>query len=211
MPLKKMLLSGILLGLFAVIGTALVAYTYEHTYERIAQSQREALLRSLQALIPPELYDNDPASDSLTVTDPSGLGSQQPQQIYRARMQGRPVALAFTAVAPDGYSGDIHLLIAISYDGTLSGVRVTAHQETPGLGDKIETARSNWIYSFSGRSLGNPREDDWKVKKDGGIFDQFTGATVTPRAIVKAVHRALHYYQQHRDALFAESEEAGHG
>lgn len=217
MPLKKMLLSASLLGLFAVIGTSLVAFTYESTRERIAQNERDTLLHSLHALIVPERYDNDPAVDRLEVTDVQRLGSTAPQQVYRARKNGQPVALALTAVAPDGYSGDIHLLIAINHDGTLAGVRVTAHRETPGLGDKVDIARSDWVHAFTGRSLGNPAAEKWKVKKDGGVFDQFTGATVTPRAVVKAVHNALDYYQQHRDTLFdggaatAPQQEAPHG
>lgn len=213
MPVKKMLLSAALLGLFAVLGTTLVAFTHQNTHERIAQNERDALLNSLHALIPSDRHDNDPVTDRIELVT-NELGSKQPQQIYRARMQGRPVALALTAVAPDGYSGDIRLLIAIHYDGTLAGVRVTAHAETPGLGDKIEEARDDWILGFAGRSLDNPDGARWKVKKDGGEFDQFTGATVTPRAIVKAVHKALMYYRAHRDALFAggtTTEEAEHG
>lgn len=216
MPLKKMLLSASLLGLFAVLGTALVAFTYESTHERIAQNERNTLLRSLHALIPPERHDNDPVTDSIAVTDTALLGSPLPQQVYRARQDGEPVALALTAVAPDGYSGDIGLLIAINHDGSLAGVRVTAHRETPGLGDKVDVARTDWVHAFAGRSLSNPLPDKWKVKKDGGVFDQFTGATVTPRAVVKAVRNALDYYRQHRDTLFdggssGAAQEAPHG
>ncbi len=217
MPLKKMLLSASLLGLFAVLGTSLVAFTYESTRERIAQNERDTLVHSLSALIPPEHYDNDPVTDSTAVTDAALLGSPLPQQVYRARKNGQPVALALTAIAPDGYSGDINLLIAINLDGSLAGVRITAHRETPGLGDKIEAARSGWVHGFAGRSLRDPLPEKWKVKKDGGVFDQFTGATVTPRAVVKAVRNALGYYQQHRDTLFdsgdatAAQQEAPHG
>lgn len=215
MPLKKMLLSASLLGLFAVIGTSLVAFTYETTRERIAQNERDTLLHGLHALIQPERYDNDPAADQIEITDAALLGSAVPQQVYRARVAGQPVALALTAVAPDGYSGDINLLIAINHDGSLAGVRITAHRETPGLGDKVDTARSDWVHGFAGRSLDNPPPGKWKVKKDGGVFDQFTGATVTPRAVVKAVHNVLIYYQQHRDMLFDEGtapqQEGPHG
>ncbi len=217
MLFKKMLLSAALLGLFAVFGTALVAFTYEGTRERIAQNERDSLLHSLHALILPERYDNDPVADKLEVHDPVLLGNPLPQQVYRARKEGKPVALALTAVAPDGYSGDINLLIAINHDGSLAGVRITAHRETPGLGDKVDVTRSDWVQGFAGRSLINPVPEKWKVKKDGGVFDQFTGATVTPRAVVKAVHNALSYYQQHRDTLFdgggttAPQQEAPHG
>lgn len=208
MPLKKMLLSAALLGLFAVLGTALVAFTYENTRERIAQNERDNLLQSLHALIPPELHDNDPVADRIEVSDSALLGSRMPQQVYRARKNGTPVALALTAVAPDGYSGDINLLIAINHDGTLAGVRVTGHHETPGLGDRVEVARTDWVLGFNDRSLGNPALEKWKVRKDGGVFDQFTGATVTPRAVVSAVRNTLLYYQQHQDQLFGYAPDA---
>ena len=108
-------------------------------------------------------------------------------------------------MAPDGYSGNIHLLVAIKYDGTLAGVRVVNHKETPGLGDAVEAERSNWILGFTGKSLTNPGKKGWAVKRDGGQFDQFTGATITPRAVVKAVYKTLEYYQQHKTQLFSDT------
>ncbi len=200
---KHMMKTGLLLGLFAIVGTAIVAVTFDGTAEKIADNEREFLLRSLHGLIPERLHDNDIYADMLRVTDPALLGTRDPVPVYRARKDGAPVALALTPVAPDGYSGDIKLLVAIAADGTLLGVRVVSHKETPGLGDTIEIARSPWITAFDGRSLANPGEAGWHVKKDGGIFDQFTGATISPRAVVKAVRKSLQYFAAHQDALFA--------
>jgi electron transport complex protein RnfG len=121
---------------------------------------------------------------------------------YRARQGGRPVAVILRFAAIDGYNGPIHLLAGIEADGRLAGVRVLSHRETPGLGDAIEAAKSDWVYSFAGKSLGSPPAAGWAVERDGGVFDQFTGATITPRAIVEAVQRALAYHGSHRDALF---------
>ncbi len=216
MVMKKMMLSATLLGLFAVAGTSLVALTNEVTRERIEQNERSTLLDSLHALVPSDQADNDLFSDRIEVHDPALLGTPDPVTVFRARKEGKPVAVVLTPVAPDGYGGDIKLLVAINYDGTIAGVRVVSHHETPGLGDKVEAERSSWIFGFAGRSLENPTGEKWKVKKDGGVFDQFTGATITPRAVVKAVHNALLYYQQHRDELFAAAgadnhEENGHG
>jgi electron transport complex protein RnfG len=202
MPIKNMLISALLLGLFAVAGSGLVGLTHVGTLERIAENERRALLKSLHALIPPGKHDNDIYSDVIEVTNEELLGSKRPISIYRARMGGSPVAAVLTPGAPDGYGGEIKLLVAINYDSTLAGVRVITHKETPGLGDAIEVERNNWILGFNGRSLTNPVPGEWKVKKDGGIFDQFTGATITPRAVVKAVYNSLRYYQLNRDALY---------
>ena len=199
---RYMLRTGVALALFAVAGTAIVSYTHDQTRARIAQSERATLLQKLHALLPPGQQDNDLLGDTLDITAPE-LGPKM-VKVHRARKDGIPVAAVFTPViAPDGYSGPIKLLIAIRYDGTLAGVRVIGHRETPGLGDPIEEARSSWILKFTGRSLSDPRPDQWKVKKDGGAFDQFTGATITPRAVVKAVYNSLNYFAAHRDELFA--------
>mgnify|MGYP006271451641 FL=1 len=205
--LRHIILAGGILALFAVAGTSLVALTHEATDERIAANQRAATLATLHELVPEERYDNDPVTDAITVTDRQALGSREPLTVYRARRDGEPVAAVLTAVAPDGYGGPIRLLVAINHDGTLAGVRVVNHSETPGLGDAIEAERSDWIHDFAGRSLGNPPLEDWRVEKDGGTFDQFTGATITPRAVVAAVRRALQYYEEHRRELFGEPRE----
>lgn len=194
-------IAGMLLALFTAAGTGLVALTHQQTADRIAANEREALLRSLTALVPSETIDNDIIGDTLVVSDLERLGTKQ-TQVYLGRKQGNPVAAVFTTVVPGGYSGPIKLLVAVRIDGTLGGVRVVAHKETPGLGDKVEEARSDWIYSFNGKSLTNPDISRWKVKRDGGDFDQFTGATITPRSIVKAVKNTLLYFKDQGKSLF---------
>ncbi|WP_275096720.1 electron transport complex subunit RsxG [Sedimenticola hydrogenitrophicus] len=193
--------AGILLALFATAGTALVAVTNNLTAEKITANEREALLQSLTALVPAETIDNDIATDTRLVSQRALLGSDQ-TLVYLGRKEGSPVAAVFSSVVPNGYSGPIKLLVAVNTDGTLGGVRVVAHKETPGLGDKVEESRSDWIFSFNDKSLSNPALAGWKVKKDGGQFDQFTGATITPRAIVTGVKNTLLYFQEHGKALF---------
>ncbi len=200
---KNMIISAILLGLFAVVGTGMVSLTYKNTARRIAANHRAALLKTLHELIPSDQYDNDMFSDILRVSNLALLGSNKPINVYRARKAGQPVAVVIESIAPDGYNGNIYLLIAIRYSGRLAGVRVVNHNETPGLGDAIDLSHSDWILSFTGKSLKNLKTKNWAVKRDGGSFDQFTGATITPRAVVKAVHNTLIYFNQHRDELFA--------
>jgi electron transport complex protein RnfG len=207
MRYRTILFTGILLFLFTVIGVTLVAYTFENTKARIAANERAALLRNLHVLVPPKTHTNDMFTDVIEVHDPTLLGSRAPVPVYRARRDGAPVALVLTPEAPDGYSGSIRLLVGITVDGTLTGVRVLSHRETPGLGDAIEAERSDWILAFAGRRLGDPPADQWRVRRDGGVFDQFTGATATPRAVVNAVRKSLIYFEQHRDALFAPLDE----
>ncbi len=201
--LRQITLTGILLLVFAMIGTGLVAITFEGTKEKIAKNEREVLLRQLNQIIDPERHNNDLIADTISVIEPAWLGSAEPLTVYRARIDNTPVALVFTAIAPDGYSGSIKLLIGVNTAGIVEGVRVLAHRETPGLGDAIDIERSKWITGFSGKSLENPGLKQWAVKKDGGSFDQFTGATITPRAVVKAVKRALLYFEAHQEQLFA--------
>lgn len=191
-----------LLALFALVGTTLVATTEHGTKERIIANERAFILRTLDVLVDPVRYDNDLLEDRLSVVAPEALGTSRALPVYRARLQGERVALVIESVAPDGYSGDIRLLVGINADGTLAGVRVIAHRETPGLGDGIEDDRSDWIRAFEGLSLSNPTSARWAVRRDGGMFDQFTGATITPRAVVAAVKRTLEYYAIHEDALW---------
>lgn len=204
MLLKHMSKSALALAAFAITGTAFVALTFILTKDQIAENERQAIMRNLSALVPASQHDNDMFSDTTQLLNQELLGSKEPITVYRARQQGLPVAAIFEAIAPDGYSGKIKLLIAIHDDGTVAGVRVVSHKETPGLGDSIEFDRSNWILSFDGRSLFNPTQPGWRVKKDGGIFDQFTGATITPRAIVKAVYNCLQFFSQYKDEVFVE-------
>jgi len=194
-------LAALILTLFAIAGSGLVAFTYSKTADRIAQNEREALLRQLHALVPAESIDNDIIKDTVTIQALDMMGKQN-TLIYLGRKGGKPTAAVFTPIVPDGYSGPIKLLVAVRTDGTLGGVRVIAHKETPGLGDKVEERRSDWIHSFNGKSLGNPELAKWKVKRDGGYFDQFTGATITPRSIVKAVKNTLLWYRDHGKTLF---------
>ena len=205
MNFRNSVITAVILCLFAVAGTSMVAFTYDRTRDRIAANEREVLMRKLNALIPQDRYDNKLFEDTLKVRDEKLLGTDEAVTVYRARREGKPVALVMAPVAPDGYSGTIKLLVGIGYDGTLTGVRVSAHHETPGLGDAIDEERSDWIYGFDGKSLDNPPQERWWVKRDGGAFDQLTGATITPRAIVKAVKKTLLYYRDHRAGLFAET------
>ncbi len=202
MTYRPVLISAGFLFLFAVVGSGLVAFTYNSTAERIAENQRRALLKSLNELIPSSAYDNDIYSDILYVHNSELLGTDAAVPVYRARKAGWPVAAVLTPVAPDGYNGEIRLLVAVKLDGTLAGVRVLQQRETPGLGDNIEAERSDWILGFKGKSLNEPALEQWKVKRDGGVFDQFTGATITPRAVVKAVKNALLYYKEYGHTLF---------
>jgi electron transport complex protein RnfG len=200
---RHILTSTLLLTLFALIGTAGVAYVFDQTEERIAANERAALLASLTEIVPSEAYDNDIVHDVIEL-EAEELNPRGTVTAYRARRNGTPSAVVLTVVAPDGYSGPIKLLVGIYADGRVAGVRVVSHRETPGLGDAIDARRSDWIRAFSGRSLGDPPPGEWGVERDGGAFDQFTGATITPRAVVKAVKRTLVYFDAHREALFAE-------
>jgi electron transport complex protein RnfG len=206
MNYRQSIITAVILLLFAVIGTALVAWTFDSTRDRIIANERATMLRKLHQLIPPERHDNSLIEDSVQVGDETLLGTPDPVTVYRARLDGKPVALVIASLAPDGYSGSIKLLVGINHNGTLTGVRVVAHRETPGLGDAIDETRSDWIHVFDGKSLEDPVIDKWEVKKDGGVFDQLTGATITPRAVVRAVRQALLYYRRHQETLFAVAE-----
>ncbi|MAX52765.1 MAG: electron transport complex subunit RsxG [Methylophaga sp.] len=202
-----MLRVGVVLGIFAIVATTMVAYTEQNTRQQIKENERQALLDAINILIPHEQYDNAILQDTILLPATESLGTEEPTQVFRARKQDQPVAVILTVVAPNGYSGRIKMLVGIYNDGTLAGVRVINHKETPGLGDKIDASRSDWIKQFEGLSLENPSSAKWKVKKDGGAFDQFTGATITPRAVVRAVKGSLEYFKNHREALFAINEE----
>lgn len=185
-----------------VILTAILMWLAHTTRERIAANQQSGVTAGLQALMPPSSYDNDLLTDTIEVTAPDFLGTSRPVTVYRARRDGRPVAAIVRPIAPDGYRGPIELLVAISYDGTLIGVQVLRHHETPGLGDAFEQREAHWLDAFRGLSLENPPQQRWTVRRDGGEFDAFTGATITPRAIVKAVRRSLEFYRANRERLF---------
>ena len=187
--------------LFGVIGSGLVSTTYVSTLDKIADNERKAMLRSLNQILPSSEYDNDLIHDSLEIDADPLLGLKNKSTIYLARKKGTVTTVIFSPVAPDGYSGIIKLLVGIHSDGRVAGVRVVSHKETPGLGDYIETARSDWVLSFNDKTIQNPSSANWKVKRDGGEFDQFTGATITPRAVVKAVHQSLIYFERNKTRL----------
>ena len=196
------------LGLVAVIGTALLAGIYELTRERIMKQERRAVLDQLQQIISPDAYDNALQDDRFVFRDSDYFPRGQDVTAYRARQNGRPVAVILRFTAVNGYNGDIGLLTGINDDGTLAGVRVVSHKETPGLGDAIEVEKSSWILAFDGKSLGKPPLERWAVRRNGGDFDQFTGATITPRAVIEAVRKALEFYRQNRQFLFETPAEA---
>lgn len=209
---KQVITTALLLMLFAVIGAALVGFIYDHTYQTIKKNEALALLRELNHIIPASSYDNDLLSSTVLLAADAKLGTTEPSTAYRATKQGKNIAVIFSAIAPNGYNGSIHLLVGVYHDGSLAGVRVVKHRETPGLGDAIEAKRSDWIVHFTGKSLTSLSSKQWKVKRDGGEFDQFTGATITPRAVVKAVHSALLYFEANKPNLFkdeASDSEAG--
>lgn len=200
---RSVIKNSLVLALFAAITVAVVAITQQSTESRIAAEQRAAQIRALGEILPAHSYDNA-LLDNVIVLNESLLGHRKDTPAYLASLDGEPAAVILQANAPDGYSGTISLLIGIMADGTLSGVRVIQHKETPGLGDAIELAKSAWITTFNGKSLTNPSERGWAVKKDQGDFDQFAGATITPRAVVKAVHKALQYFDHNQAELFAQ-------
>lgn len=193
---------------FTVIGTAILAATFNLTHSQIAQSEEAEKLKLINQVVPESLYDNELIKDTLVIPANTQLGTEQDSIAYRARLKGQPAVVVLESVAPDGYSGKIAMIVAISHAGVVTGVRVVSHKETPGLGDYIEFAKSKWIDLFSGASHEHYKEDDWKVKKDGGQFDYMAGATISPRAVVKAVHKTLHYFEDNREQLFAESAQA---
>jgi len=186
------------LGGFSLVATLLLAVAYGLTKEPIEKSELEDLRHSLEQVIPESIHDNNPASDTLKL-QVDGV----PLLVYRASKAGHVTGVAFEA-SRRGYSGEIRVLLGIDEDGKLLGVRVLKHTETPGLGDKIEVARSDWITRFTGKSLGDPPEAQWAVKKDGGPFDQFAGATITPRAVVNAIRDGLRLFAANRQTLLEE-------
>ncbi len=188
---------------FAFIGTLLLAYVFIATRPPIEASEKEARLALFKQILPASSYDNDLLASQVSIQPNALLGNRLPSIANVATIQQKPAGIILEAVAHDGYSGDIKLLIAIRADGSISGVRVLAHKETPGLGDYIDMAHGNWIKSFDDESTAKTPVEKWLVKKDGGQFDYMVGATITPRAVVKAVLKALQYYELNKQTLFA--------
>lgn len=201
--LRDITAAGLLLGLTGLLAAGLLAGVKHLTAERIAEAERQARLRALAAVLPADGYDNDPLADGIQVIAPAWLGSEGALSVWRARRGDVPAQLVLELVAPDGYSGPIRLLLGVRPDGRVAGVRVTAHRETPGLGDGIEAGRSDWIEGFRDRALGDPPAERWTVRRAGGDFDAFTGATLTPRAVVHALRRGLEFVARHGEALHA--------
>ncbi len=201
---KNSLRTAFILIAFTAVGTGLLAYTFDITKGNIAKNEEQAKRELIDQALPKSLYDNDIVNDVVVLSPTPELGTTHASNAYRARLHGAPAALVLEAIAPDGYSGKIQLLIAIQTNGELAGVRVVTHNETPGLGDYIDIAKSDWIKQFDHTSLAKYDAQAWQVKKDGGRFDYMSGATITPRAVVKAVHKALRYYEQHGGEIFAQ-------
>lgn len=199
---RSILKNSLVLGLFAIVTVGIIAITQQSTAERIEQAQRQAQNQALAEVLPKDLYDNDLLASEIQLTN-SLLGTDKALPAYVASKNNQPSALVLQVIAPDGYSGTIKLLVGIKRDGQVTGVRVLQHKETPGLGDKIELSKSPWILSFVDKSLINPDQSGWNVKKDHGDFDQFAGATITPRAIVKAVHNSLVFFENEKAQIFA--------
>ena len=196
---------GIILATFAIVATLVVAVVNELTKDRIAKQAQKQLLTTLNTIIDSSTYNNDIHTACVIVNDKELLGTKENLSAYLALYDDQPVAAAIETIAPDGYNGNIKLFVAITTSGEVSGVRVLSHQETPGLGDKIDLRVDNWILGFAGKSVTQDNIEQWAVRKDGGQFDQFTGATITPRAVVNAVKSTTLYFNQNRDELLERS------
>ena len=205
---KMAIRTAVILFIFVIVFTAFLSGAYIWTKPALEASAAEEKMKLISEVLPRSAYDNDLLKDTLEIAPSSILGLDETSTVYRARKGGQASAVVLEAVAPDGYSGKIRLLVAINLDGSLAGVRVTQHKETPGLGDYIEPKKDKnktrpWITQFNGLSLTTVSDREWKVKKDGGRFDSVAGATVTPRAVVKAVRKATQYVAENREQLYA--------
>ena len=189
---EKIAYQPILLGVFALLASGALAWASSATGDAIAAAEAKDLRDSLSEVLPAGLADNDFLKDTVDLKN-----GEKTVTIYRARREG-VVKAALFKVAERGYAGDIQVLMAVDSDGRTLGVRVLKHSETPGLGDKIEVKKDPWVKNFDGKSLGDPAPEKWAVKKDGGIFDQFAGATITPRAVVKAVKGGMDFFTAHK-------------
>ena len=203
-PARRSVRAAIVLAAAAIAAFGLVAVVHEATRDRIAATARARELARFDQVLGGLPHDNDLLADTVTLRDPELLGTTEAVTAYRARLDGQPVAVVLEPVAPDGYSGAIRLLIAVAPDGTVLGVRTVSHHETPGLGDFIDTRKSDWMQRFTGKSLGHPAATNWRVRRDGGEFDQYTGATITSRAVVGTVGRTLEFFARHRVVLLGD-------
>lgn len=192
----RTLIHAVILGAFCTGFGVVLAGTDMFTRGDIKARELEDMQNSLAQVIPPGIHDNNLVQDAITVTGDDG----KPLTVYRAKKDGKLTGIAYQIVGT-GYAGEIKLMMGVDPDGHILGVRATEYHETPGLGDKINAAKTDWITRFTGKWLGNPPEDMWKVKKDGGVFDQFSGATITPRGVVKAIRLGLDFFAAHKDQM----------
>lgn len=195
--------SGVTLAAMAAVCTLLVAATFQLTADKIEANDKAWLERSLEPALSGVFFEGSVTESILEIPPPHDLPGNDTAIIYRVFAEGAPVAALFAVTARDGYAGPIRILVGVGIDGAVTGVRIVEHRETPGLGDRIDQSRSDWVYQFDGRSLGNPVEARWLLEVDGGEFDQLTGASVTPRAVIKAIRDTLLYFDANRDAIFA--------
>jgi electron transport complex protein RnfG len=194
--------SGATLASVAAICTALVAVTWHYTRDRIAANEQAFLERSLQPALAGVFFEGGVTESKIVIPATADTPGTEDVIVYRVFAEEKPVAALFDVTAPDGYSGPIRVLVGIEFDGKVTGVRIVEHRETPGLGDRIESSRSDWVNQFEGRSLVDPGVDGWAIERDGGAFEQLSGASVTPRAVIKVLRETLLYFDAHRDQLF---------
>lgn len=194
--------NGVTLAAIAAICTALVATTYHLTKDRIAANEQAFLEQKLAPVLSGITFEGSISESKRVIEAPHDLPGREDALIYRVYSDSEPVAALFAVTAPDGYAGPVRILLGIDVNGTVTGLRILEHRETPGLGDKIEESKSDWVYQFNGRSLGDPDLEDWYIRRDGGEFDQLSGASVTPRAVINAVRETLLYFDANRDQIF---------
>ena len=190
------------IAIAAVVAVAVVALAYRIAAPRIEAHRHAEAIALLTEVLGGLPFDNDPLTDMIAVRDPALLGTDRPLPVHRVRLAGQPVAALIETVAPRGYGGTIRLLVAVTPDGKVIGVRVLEHHETPGVGDRIESGRSGWLKQFIDRSLGGPPDSRWALRRDGGDYDQLSGATVTSRAVTTAIRDGLAWYSQNRAQVF---------
>jgi electron transport complex protein RnfG len=195
--------NSIILAIFAFVSVGLIAITHHLTKGRIAKEIELSLINQLSQIVDPNTFNNDVYNDCILMTDANRLGSSEPQKVYRLRNNETDVGVMITATAPDGYSGRIDFALAVSADDSIYGLNILRHQETPGLGDKIERQKSNWLEQFNDIAKNHYDDSDWNVKKDGGKFDALTGATITPRAIVSAVKKSYEFVLDNQTELYS--------
>ena len=205
MTLQSIRFNSLLLASFALITAVILAGTDSLTKDRIAESERQAAQRALLEIIPLDRHNNDLLMDVQPIPEKFWplLGLKKGGDIHIARNNGLPVAAIIPTLTADGYSGNIGMIVGVNIDGSIAGVRVVEHKETPGLGDKVDIKKSDWILSFNNKSLSNPQSAGWDVKKNGGDFDQFTGATITPRAVIYQIAKVLDYFSKDSERLLA--------